>query len=160
LKYKGLSDTQVIGTYIFYNIIYAILSYPVGVLSDKIGQKKIIIAGLFAFAVVYGAFSFVNTWWVFFVLFLLYGFYASATEGISKALITNIVAKSKTATALGFYNSFASIATLLASSFAGFIWNAYSPKATFLISSIGAFCVAIFFLVTIFRPRYSTQEQV
>ncbi|MBP7215175.1 MAG: MFS transporter [Candidatus Kapabacteria bacterium] len=158
LKFKGLSDTQIIGTYIFYNIIYAALSYPVGILSDKIGQKKIVIAGLFAFAVVYGAYSFVNAWWVFFVLFFIYGFYASATEGISKALITNIVDKSKTATALGFYNSFASIATLFASSLAGFIWNTFSPRATFLISSIGSFCVAVFFLLTIFKPQYSMQK--
>lgn len=158
LKFKGLTDTQIIGTYIFYNVVYAILSYPVGILSDKIGQKKIIIAGLFAFSIVYGAFSYANTLWIFFALFLVYGFYASATEGISKALITNIVDKSKTATALGFYNSFASVATLFASSFAGFIWNTFSPRATFMISSIGAFCVAIFFLLTIFKPRFSTQE--
>ncbi len=159
LKFKGLSDTQVISTYIFYNIIYAILSYPVGILSDKIGQKKIIIAGLFAFGIVYGAFSFANSLWMVFALFLIYGFYAAATEGISKALITNIVDKSKTATALGFYNSFASIATLLASSLAGLIWNTYSPRATFMISSIGAFVVAIFFLFTLFQQRFSVQKE-
>lgn len=39
-KEVGLDDHQVIGIYIFYNLVYAVFSYPLGVFADKIGLKK------------------------------------------------------------------------------------------------------------------------
>ncbi len=119
---------------------FGLVSYPVGILSDKTGQKNIIFSGLIAFSIVYALFGFVSSWWAFAILFLVYGFYAAATEGISKALISNIVDKTEMATAFGFYNSFASIATMLASTIAGLIWFNFSPQATFIISAV---CVSI-----------------
>ena len=59
---------------------------------------------------------------MYFSLFFLYGFYAAATEGISKAWITNICAKEDTATAIGTFTAFQSICTMIASSLAGLLW--------------------------------------
>lgn len=95
MKESGLSDTDVIGVYIFYNLVFALLAYPIGILADRIGLKKIFITGLFVFAAVYIGFAFNNTMPVFFFLFFMYGLYAAATEGISKAWISNIVDKKK-----------------------------------------------------------------
>ena len=39
------SDTITIGAYIFYNLIYAAASYPMGILADKLGFKKVILLG-------------------------------------------------------------------------------------------------------------------
>jgi MFS family permease len=85
--------------------------------------------------------------WHFALLFGLYALYAAATEGVSKALISNIVQKDKTATAIGFYTSFASIFTMLASSLAGVIWYVFGMKAMFIISGAGVLCVVIYMLV-------------
>ncbi len=141
LKEQNLSDPVMIGVYIFYNLVYALFSYPIGVLADRIGLKTMLIAGLFIFAVVYMFMGFATSLAVFGVLFFFYGIYAACTEGISKALISNMAAKSDTATAIGFYNSFASIFTLLASSLAGVLWYSIGPKAMFMISGGGAFLV-------------------
>ncbi|TSA37158.1 MAG: MFS transporter, partial [Porphyromonadaceae bacterium] len=84
LKQKGYSDTQVIGFYIFYNLVYAITSYPIGRLSDRFGQKRILVFGFVLFAMVYGMFGFVSSIWALAIVFVLYGIYASSTEGISK----------------------------------------------------------------------------
>jgi sugar phosphate permease len=70
--------------------------------------------------------------------------YAAATEGISKALISNIAEKDKTATAIGFYTSFASIFTMLASSLAGLIWYTLGMKTMFIVSGVGVLLVAIY----------------
>ena len=80
----------------------------------------------------------------FYGLFFLYGIYAAATEGISKAWISNISAKENTATAIGTYAAFQSICTMLASSLAGIIWFAYGSKTTFLLSAVMAFAVVIY----------------
>jgi len=57
IKEAGLNDTWVIGTYVFYNMVYALLSYPIGILADKIGLKTIFIVGILLFSVVYFGFA-------------------------------------------------------------------------------------------------------
>lgn len=135
MKESGLTDIQLIGVYIFYNLVYALLSYPVGIIADKLGMKKIFLCGLFVFAAVYTGFAYSNNIFVFLSLFVLYGIYAAATEGISKAWITNMVDKKDTATAIGTYTGLQSIAALIASSGCGLLWFTAGAKTTFLITA-------------------------
>ncbi|MFZ4546095.1 MAG: MFS transporter [Bacteroidales bacterium] len=146
IKQNGFSDTYMIAVYIFYNLVYALLSFPIGILADKIGLGRTLIIGLFVFAIVYSLLGFAVVSWQFIFIFGLYAVYAASTEGISKALISNMAEKNKTATAIGFYTSFASIFTLLASSLAGFIWFALGMKAMFLISGLGVLCVVLYLI--------------
>jgi MFS family permease len=152
LKNGGLSDTAMIGFYMFYNLVYAALSYPFGALADRIGLRTVMIGGLVVFSVVYFFMGFAASFIAFGALFLLYGAYSAATEGISKALISNMAEKSETATAIGFYNSFASICTLLASSLAGVLWFALGPRPMFIISGVAVFGVSVYMLL-VFRKR-------
>jgi len=146
LNKTGFSDTKVISFYIFYNLVFALASYPLGVLADKLGMKKILIAGLFLFAIVYFFFGFAVTGWHFLALFLIYGIYAASTEGVSKAWITNISNKNEIATAIGFYNSLASICAMLASAIAGILWFTFSPTVMFMTSGIGVALVVVYLL--------------
>jgi MFS family permease len=154
LKQKGFADTQVIGFYIFYNLVYAGASYPVGRLSDRIGQKRILVAGIMLFAIVYALIPFASGWTLLIPAFFIYGLYAASTEGMAKALITNISDREDTATALGFFNSFSSIFTLLASTVSGILWTIWSLRVMFLVSAAGAMLVSLFFLVqSDWRPK-------
>ena len=143
-KQAGLNDSNVITVYIFYNLVYAIFAFPIGILADKIGLKKIFIVGLVIFAIVYGGMAFANQSYNFYILFFLYGLYAAATEGISKAWITNISSKGDTATAIGTYSAFQSICTMLASSLAGVIWYRFGAGVTFALSAVIVSAVAIY----------------
>ncbi len=149
LKQNGLSDIQMIGFYIFYNLIYALLSYPLGAAADKLGMKTVLVLGLFVFSIVYTSMAFASDFWIFGLLFFLYAIYAASTESISKAWISNICDRSETATAIGFFTSFSSICTLLASIFAGLLWFYFSPAVTFMVSGIGVSLVVIYFLFTL-----------
>ncbi|MFA5974114.1 MAG: MFS transporter [Lentimicrobiaceae bacterium] len=156
IKSKGFSDTYMIGIYIFYNLVYALLSFPIGILADKFGLAHTLIMGLVVFAMVYLFIGFALLTWQFIVLFGMYAVYAASTEGVSKALISNIAEKGKTATAIGFYTSFASIFALLASSLGGLIWFTLGMKTMFIVSGVGVMCVAIYLVVTqnfIFRGK-------
>lgn len=148
VKNLGFSDQKVIMVYIFYNLVYALASLPVGILADKIGLKNNYIAGLIIFAIVYGGMALNPGIETVFFLFFCYGIYAASTEGISKAWITNISEKSKTATALGFYNGFNSIFSLIASVLAGFLWYSFGPETMFAFSSAGTIATVIYFLVS------------
>ncbi len=144
LKEKGFSDSALIGMYVFYNVVYALMSYPLGSLADKVGLRIVLVCGLILFAIVYGSIGFVEAFGLIVLVFLLYALYAAAVEGISKALITNIVSGSDTATAIGFYTGFGSLATLIASSMAGFLWTAFSPQVMFVFSASGVVFVVIY----------------
>ena len=142
------SDTITIAAYIFYNLIYAAASFPLGKLADKFGIKNIFIVGLLMFTIVYGGFAFHPPVFVIFILFFIYGIYAAATEGIVKAWITNIAHDKDTATAVGFYTSCQSICSLLASIIAGAVWSFLGSSFTFGTTAFIAFSAIIYFLLS------------
>jgi MFS family permease len=156
-KQSGLNDTMVIGVYIFYNLIYALFAFPIGVLSDNIGLKTIFIIGLVLFATVYFGMAVNTNLYFFFGLFFLYGIYASATEGISKAWISNITDKKDTATAIGTFSGLQSICTMLASSLTGLIWFQFGAPTAFIVTATVTLIVIAYFL-TVPKPTNGAIE--
>jgi MFS family permease len=150
-KQSGLDDKMVIGVYIFYNLIYALSAYPVGILADNVGLKTIFIIGLALFAIVYFGMAVNSNLYFYFGLFFLYGIYASATEGISKAWISNITDKNDTATAIGTFSGLQSICTMLASSLTGLIWFQFNATIAFITTATVTLFVIVYFL-TIPKP--------
>jgi MFS family permease len=157
VKNKGFSDNQMIACYIFYNLAYALLAYPVGRLGDRIGLKRVMITGLAIFTLAYAGFSQANENWHFILLFFLYALYAASTEGIARAWISNQCKKDETATALGFFNSFSSFCAFAASALGGFIWYKFGPTVMFLFSSIGVGLVIVYLLLVL-RKNSSRME--
>ncbi|MBK7096355.1 MAG: MFS transporter [Saprospiraceae bacterium] len=151
-KSAGLDDTEVIGVYIFYNLIYALFSYPLGVLADRVGLRKMYISGIGIFAVVYLGMGYFEGLLPVAIMFFLYGIYAAATEGISKAWISNIADKKDTATAIGTYSGFQSLCMMIASSLAGLIWYNFGAGTTFIITGIAAIIVILYFTLYVKNP--------
>lgn len=144
LKQAGMSGSAVVAVYILYNAAYAILAYPAGILADRLGMKKIFITGLIAFAAVYAGFAFTDNLIVYLLLFILYGFYAAATEGIAKAWICTQVETTQTATAIGTYTGFQSLAALFASAFCGLMWDYFGAATALVIPALVALVVAFY----------------
>jgi len=151
VKEAGLDDTAVVGIYIFYNLVYALFAFPIGILADKIGLKTIFISGILIFSLVYFGMSLATGTIGFLVIFFLYGLYAAATEGISKAWISLISPKEETATAIGSYAGFQSLAALVASSLTGLIWYKYGSNAAFMMTAIVSLLSA-FYLLSLENP--------
>ncbi len=149
-KESGLSDSMVIGLYIFYNLVYAIFAFPMGILADKLGLKSIFIFGLFIFSMVYFGMAMTSNLGIFIGLFFLYGLYAASTEGISKAWISNIIPKNEVATAIGTYSAFQSICAMLASALTGFVWMYFGADVAFYSTALVSFLVIIYM---IFVPK-------
>ncbi len=144
-KEFGVNDSYVIGLFMFYNLIYAFFSFPLGVLADKIGLKIIFLFGLFIFALSYFGMAFFSGNKLLIFLFFIYGIYAAATEGIGKAWISNLTSRSQMATAIGTFTSLQSIATLISSSAAGLIWYSFGAAALFIYTGIGTCLVICYF---------------
>ncbi len=149
IKAVGFSDTAAIGVYIFYNLVYALFSYPLGHLGDRIGFKKVFVTGLLLFAGVYVGMAFNSNIYLLFALFFLYGIYAAATDGISKAWISNITDKKDTGTAIGAYAGFQSICSLAASTLAGLVWFQFGSLVLFFATGIITVLIAVYMLVMV-----------
>jgi MFS family permease len=145
LKSKNISgsDTLAIAGYIFYNIIYAVSSYPIGILADKLGKKKVFIIGLLIFSIVYFGFASLNSFIFVWILFALYGIYASSTEGVLKAWVSDLVPDQSRGSAIGLITMSSSFAMMIGSIAAGFLWDRFGSQVPFYISSVVSLMVAL-----------------
>lgn len=146
VKEAGFGDAYVIGAYIFYNLIYALFAWPAGRIADRIGLKTTLITGIFLFALVYFGMALFSELYLIFLLFFIYGLYAAASEGISKAWISNLCRKEDTATAMGTFFGIQSIFALPASAITGLVWYHSGAAAAFIATASAAVLVAVYFI--------------
>jgi MFS family permease len=139
----GMSDSASIGVYILYNLVFALFAYPLGIVADRIGLKRMFIMGLALFAAVYVGIAVAHDFWVIALLFAGYGIYAAATEGVVKALICVIVPEREAATAVGTFASLQSVSALVASVTAGALWVSIGAEATFIVTALMAGLAAL-----------------
>ncbi len=156
LKEAGLGDSLVLAAYIFYNIVFAATAFPMGILADRMGLRPTLITGLVVFVIVYAGMALgpsLDGGWPFFVLFFLYGLYAAGTEGVAKAWISRITPLEETGTAIGTYEAYRSVSAIVASAFAGGIWQWFGPAATFALTALGALGAVIYLLFFTASPE-------
>jgi MFS family permease len=146
-KQHGLSDIQVIAVYIFYNLIYALFSYPFGVLADKWGKKLSMCIGLFFFIVAYVGMSQSIGLAGVMAVFFSYGLYAAATDGVSKAWISGLVPQTQSGSAQGFLAGMMSLAAIVASAATGLIWQVRDGQVAFLLTAGAAAIVLVYFIL-------------
>lgn len=117
--------------YLLYNAFYVALSYPAGIVSDRIGRWSVIAVGWILYSAVYVGFAFAGPTSVW-LLFLFYGVYIGLADGVSKALVADFAPAAHRGTALGVFYFAAGVATIIGNFLAGWIWTVYGPKPTFL----------------------------
>jgi MFS family permease len=147
-KNLGWDDATVILMYLTFNIVYTIVSWPAGRLSDRVGRKRLLVLGYLTYGIVYLGFA-ITTPVALWGLFAIYGIYIALTEGVEKAFVSDIAPKDLRATLIGLHATFTGIGLLPASLFAGFLWDAFGPQATFYFGgAMGALAaVALLFLI-------------
>ena len=139
----GLAAGMVPLAYFLFNTTYALLSYPAGALSDRIGRRPVIIAGFLAFALIYAGFGAATQPWQVWGLFALYGLYYAGTEGIARAYLTDHAPAERRGSAIGVFNAYTGLAALPASWLAGLLWDRWGPPATFFCSAAIALLAAV-----------------
>jgi MFS family permease len=147
-KNLGFNDATVLLLYLTYNLVYMAFAYPAGRISDRIGRKKLIVVGYLFYGLVYFGFAMVASGSYLWVLFGLYGIYIGLTEGVQKALISDIAPVETRATLIGLHATLEGIGLLPASFIAGLLWNNISASAPFyfgglmgIISAVGMLLV-------------------
>ncbi|MBA3070558.1 MAG: MFS transporter [Nitrospirae bacterium] len=154
----GIKETQIPIIYLCFNLVYALTAIPAGILSDRIGRKRIILAGFILFGFIYWGFANASEQKHIWGLFLLYGVFMGLTEGIQKAYLGTIIPEKFRATGYGIYNTFTGLAIFPASVAGGWLWDKYGSHATFYYGSITAFLSAFLFILFIITTRRKGQK--
>lgn len=128
----GVNALLVPVLYLIMNVVYAVSSFPFGIISDKIGRKTVLLLGFVIFFVVYLGFAFAPSWVWIWILFPVYGLYYGLSDGVSKALISDLSPQYLKATAFGTYYFVIGVVAFPASLVAGTLWQTVGPTVAFL----------------------------
>ncbi len=134
-KNLGLTTTLVVLAYVLYNVSQTVFATPAGSLSDKIGAKRVFAGGLLVFSVVYFTLGIIKDPFWLWILFPVYGIYIAATDGVSKAYISEFIKKEESGTFFGAYYTLTAIGTFFASLIGGFLWSIFNPSSTFFFGA-------------------------
>ncbi len=137
----GASNITAVLMFACCNVMSVLSSYPAGIVSDRLGRKRVLITGFLLFAGVYLGFGMAGNLGTLWVLFAVYGLYQGLTDGIAKALIVDLVPATERGAALGLQATVLGLCTLPASLIAGFLWQYVGPAAAFLFGA-GAALIA------------------
>ncbi len=130
-----------------------------GDLSDRLGRKRLIVAGWILYAAVYAGFAFATHQASLWILFLVYGIYFGLAEGAEKALVADLVRPEQRGTAYGLYNLAFGITVFPASFLMGMIWDWKGPTVAFLVSAFMGATAAMLLLIFV-RPHPVLQERI
>ena len=134
-----ISLIQVVLMNVLFNVTYAIISLPAGMLSDKWGRRRVITLGWFIYALVYLGFALASSAWQIWLLFACYGIYYGVVGGAARAFVADLVPAEKRGTAYGLYHGVVGFSLLPASLIAGWLWDAVNPAAPFYLGAGLAF---------------------
>jgi MFS family permease len=137
---------------VLFNVTYALVSTPAGILSDKIGRRRVIAIGWLIYAAVYLGFALSNSVWMTWALFACYGVYYGVAEGATKAFVADLVPAERRGAAYGYYQGVVGITLLPASVLAGIFWDKISPATPFYLGAGLAF-IAMLGLMTLVKEK-------
>jgi len=130
--------------YLVYNLVYALVIYPASRLSDRIGRKKILVSVYLFYGLVYLGFAANHSLNNFWFLFGIYGLYIAFTEGVEKALLSDLAPPDLRGTVIGLHAALVGIGLLPASLLAGMFWKFFGAASPFyfggfmgIVASVG-----------------------
>jgi MFS family permease len=145
----GLSAAQLAFLFAAFNLVYAALAVPIGALSDRVGRRPLLFVAWSVYVLVYVGFAFADSAWALVSLFLAYGVFYAAADGVIKAWITALVPVDRRGQAFALNAAASGLLLLPASVIAGGLWDASGPTAAFLF---GAVTAALALLVVALSP--------
>jgi MFS family permease len=148
-KEAGVSVSLLPLLWMVLHISKSLSATPGGILSDRYGRRKMIIAGWILYCGVYFGFASAQTSDMVWLLFAVYGLFYGSTEGGERALVANLVAPHLRGTAYGLYHFSIGLSTLPASLLMGLLWEAAGPGAAFSFGAIMALLAAVLLWKTI-----------
>lgn len=134
----GFSVVAVILAYVTYNLVYALASFPAGVLADRLPRSAVFGFGLMFFAIGYIGLGLTRDHVAAWVLIGVYGLFTACTDGVGKAWISSLAGDDRQSTAQGVFQGGSGLAILVAGVWAGLLWGADGRLPLLVSGTVGA----------------------
>lgn len=133
---EGASERWAVGLaillYALYNVVYALVSIPAGILSDRVGRGKVLALGYLVFGLTSIGFAFLDSTAALVALFVSYGLVHALVVGAERAFACDLAPEDVRGTALGTLHTFIGLVALPACLIAGTLWEHFGSWATFV----------------------------
>jgi MFS family permease len=147
----GASLTTTILIYAAYNLAAAVVSYPAGWLSDRVGRRNLLLGGQLLFVVAYLGFGLSRDLALIGAMFGLYGVFQGVFRSVGKAIAADFAPARLRASAVGWYSAAVGLSGLVASLVAGLVWDRLAHGAVFLAGA--AFAAAGSLALVLLVPK-------
>jgi MFS family permease len=139
----GITVTAIPILYLFFNIVAALLSTPAGILSDRIGKRRMILLSYVFFAVIFLGFAFATSQLHGWLLFLAFGVFVAMNEGVQRAYVATVIKPEIMATGYGIYHTIVGLAALPSAIIGGALWEHFGGQALFFYGAAMALLASL-----------------
>ena len=116
-------------------LAYSVSAYPAGALSDRVGRRGVLMAGLGMLICADLLLALLPGWAGLALGVAAWGLHLGFTQGIFAAMIADSAPANLRGTAFGLFNLLTGVALLAASVVAGLLWDGAGFQATFLVGA-------------------------
>lgn len=153
----GVTVSQIPILWAMLHVVKSASTVVGGRLSDHVGRRPLILGGWMVYALTYLGFALASSAWHVWALFLVYGLYFGATEGVEKALVADLVPEDRRGAAFGWFNAALGVGALPASVLFGVLWERAGAATAFLTGAAIAGAATLLLLVVL--PAELPQQQ-
>ena len=148
----GFSAKGVVAAYMLFSAVSTILSYPAGVLADKLNPRVVYAVGLFAFGIGYLTLGVTRNHSIAILAIVIYGIFPALTDGIGKAWIASVSPSAHRGKIQGVYQSSMNFAVLGAGIWGGALWTTGSIQWSLVVAGAGSLIGSVVLLAI--RPPH------
>ena len=149
----GLEMVSIPILWFVFHLSKALFSVPAGMVSDKIGRKKVMILAWVVYGLVYMGFAFASQAIHVWILFIIYGFFYGLAEGTERAWVSDLVEESRRGTAFGAYHFMIGVGALPASLLLGLLWKTLGVAWAFSFGAAMALIAALLAVILMGDPK-------
>lgn len=148
----GFSTKGVVAAYMLFSAVSTVLSYPAGVIADKLKPRVVYAVGLVAFGIGYLTLGLTRNHSIAILAIVIYGIFPALTDGIGKAWIASVSPSAHRGKIQGVYQSSMNFAVLGAGIWGGALWTTGSIQWSLVVAGAGSLIGSVVLLAI--RPPH------